>query len=411
MRQNFSLTTYNTATLGLVVAVIVGLTASRALISIATGLLLINIVLHINKLSLLKNIADNKRNLSLLIIPLSVLVLIPFSSNLSGGAELLLQKLPFAIIPLSIGLMQKEFLEKFFFKIAGILMLIMMVSGMVVLANYLSNYEIYTDRLRTGIPIPVPNDHVRYSLMMAFVSVMSVYFMTNKGGIFFDKDRKLFAFSAIFSFIMVHILSVRIGLITLYINLIILIIYLSLTRGKLWLSFLLLSVIIFMPVAAYFAVPSFKNRIDYMEYDWQQIKSGNIGHNSDTRRLISLQTGFEMAKQNIWKGSGTGNIQIAVEEFYESTFPEIEKHNRKLPHNQFLYTLVELGLPGLLALIFAFFYPLFFTRFSQHPLFFFLWVSAFISMLVDNTFESQIGTAFYSVFSALFLNFKTEKNG
>lgn len=409
MRQYFSLTTYNKIASLLLIAVIVGLTASRALISVATALLAVNILLHIGSLNIIQNCKKYFYVLSLGLIPLSVMVFLPFSSQFSQGLSLLLHKLPFLIIPLSIILIEKEFLETHLYKFIGLFVLVVFISAIVVLINYLSNFNYYNTLLSEGRPIPTPHEHIRYSLMLSFAGVVSVYMAWKKNAVLFVNDRKIFIFTSIFFFAISHVLSVRIGLVTMYFGLMILILYFIFETKKHLVSVLVLSAFMSAPFVAYYTLPSFQNRINYMLYDFEQLKSGEIGHNSDSRRIVSLQIGLQLFQENTLSGTGAGNIQKKVNETYESLFPSMEAQNRKLPHNQFLYTLVELGVFGGVFLLFAFFTPFFFTKFSTQPLYFILAFIVLISMLVDNTLESQIGIVFYALFSSLFLIVKTEK--
>jgi O-antigen ligase len=409
MRQYFSLTTYNKTTIALIVAIIVGLAASRALVSIATALLAVNIILHIGLLNVFENCKKYFYALMLFLLPLSVLVLLPFSPNYAQGFQLLAHKIPFLVIPISVVLIDKEFLQQHLYKLLGVFILVIFVSGVFVGTNYLLNFEHYNKLLTEGRAIPTPHEHIRYSLMLSFACLVSIFLAWQKKGILFLNDRRVLIFTSIFFFILIHILSVRIGLITLYAGLLLLILYYISRSKKHFLSVLVLFVFIAAPVISYYTLPSFKNRVNYMLYDFQQLENGTIGHNSDSRRIISLKLGVKLFKENTLIGVGVGNIQNKVNETYQELYPTFEEHNRKLPHNQFLYTLVELGIIGGILLLMAFFVPLFFTNFYTLPLYYILACMVFLSMLVDNTLESQIGITFYALFSTLFLKIKTEK--
>jgi O-antigen ligase len=314
-------------------------------------------------------------------------------------------KLPFLIIPMAIGFLS-VFNKQVLYKFLYLFIILIFVTALVVLLNYIFHLEAFNKALLQGIPIPAPHGHVRFSLMMVFAGMTSIYFLFSKKIILHRYDCFFFAFAALFLFVVVHVLSVRIGILAFYVALLFMLFYQTYASGKYYFFIASLLVLLAIPVLSYKIIPSFKNRIDYMIYDLEQMKQGNIGYNSDSRRMISLKVGWEMAMDNLWLGVGAGNLEQAVEEYYQSKFPEVDTHNRKLPHNQFLSVFVELGLIGLLFLLAAIFLPLFYADTYKNSVFISLWLIVFVSMWVDSTLETQIGITFYTLFSSLLLKFE-----
>lgn len=145
-----------------------------------------------------------------------------------------------------------------------------------------------------------------------------------------------------------------------------------------------------------------------MKYDWEAFQKGAYGHNSDSRRLLSLQVGWALIKEKPITGLGPDKIREKVNQFYLENYPSIESHNRKLPHNQILYTWLELGLFAVIILILSFLIPLINHSFLKNPLLYALLLIVFTSMMFDNTLETQLGMSFYAVFFSLLLNNKVE---
>jgi O-antigen ligase len=93
---------------------------------------------------------------------------------------------------------------------------------------------------------------------------------------------------------------------------------------------------------------------------WQEIQQymhedeANIPYGSSLgTRLILAHNSWELVKLKPWLGWGTGSFR----EVYAEYAPEAqikEDIQRTNPHNQYLLTWVELGLPGLVCLIFLF---------------------------------------------------------
>jgi len=78
-------------------------------------------------------------------------------------------------------------------------------------------------------------------------------------------------------------------------------------------------------------------------------------------------------------------------------------------HNQFMSICIGFGIFGLIWFLFAILYPVFVTkRYDDYFLFIFL-IIAMISMLTDDTIESQMGVTFFAFFYCFFLFARKEK--
>jgi hypothetical protein len=78
--------------------------------------------------------------------------------------------------------------------------------------------------------------------------------------------------------------------------------------------------------------------------------------------------------------------------------------DRKLPHNQLLWTLATTGLIGLSLFLLAFFYPLVINRHYTNWLMLVLHLTIFSSFFTEATFEEQIGAGFYLTFLLVLMN-------
>ncbi|QQR96106.1 MAG: hypothetical protein IPJ93_05450 [Bacteroidota bacterium] len=78
-------------------------------------------------------------------------------------------------------------------------------------------------------------------------------------------------------------------------------------------------------------------------------------------------------------------------------------------HNQFLAVAVALGIPALLLFIVMLFYPVFQFQYSGSFLYLTFWITAFLSMLTEDTLETQAGVSFFIFFNCLFLFLKDKE--
>ena len=401
MSQIFSPHYYNQRTFFLLLLIIIGLFASRALISIGTGLLLVNLLLDENRAIHLQGLLNNKKLLSFSLLLLSILILLPFANSFSGAIFEVWLKLPLVILPLAIA----SFNPKKSFVIALFSSFIFLASLFTigVLVNYLANLEQLTQAIRTGKSIPMPINHIRFSLMMSFATLLALHFAIKKYCVRYTWESKLNYAIAAFLFIAAHILSVRTGIVTLYLGLLFYVFYLIISLKKYKFGIVIMTALLSVPMLAYFAIPSFNNKIDYMVWDWKQAEKGNIAENSDAGRLSSLYVGWAVAKSHFPLGTGPSNLKLAMAEKYQEIYPNIQEKNRKMPHNQFLWTLAELGLLGSIALIIMFGYQIFSSSILKNPMFFILLLLIGASLMVEATLETQLGITFYCIFGSLLL--------
>lgn len=397
MKQFLGLTTYNKINISLIFSILAGLFLSRALISIAVLLMFLNIVSHL--IFFKYNHFFNRKTINLLIVllPLFFLLFIFTADDKQYVLSALVHKLPLLIIPLSIHLMQPKQKQIYFLLLSFLFFAVL--SSVIVLVNYLGDYAFFNQQLQQGIPFPTPHkDHVRYSIMLAFGAIISFFYAIH------HKQRFVFLFIGVYLSIFLHLLSVRIGMLSLYLGVLILVFFIFLKFNKKRYILIFSALLFLMPIISYQLIPSFKSRINYMKYDWQAFQKGEYGHNSDSRRLLSLQIGWQLIKEKPIAGLSPDKMKDKINQYYLENYPSIELHNRKLPHNQILYTWLELGLIAVLFLIVAFVIPLINHSFYHNPLLYAFVLIIFASMIFDNTIETQLGMSFFAVFFSLLLN-------
>jgi len=129
----------------------------------------------------------------------------------------------------------------------------------------------------------------------------------------------------------------------------------------------------------------------------------NPNNNSLFMRLEFWKTAFGIIKENPVFGVGTGDVNSAFDKQYEKTNSRLEHKWRLRAHNQFISFTVAFGVVGLIIFLFALFYPpLKLKKFSS-----FYFVSVFLvlllSMISEDTIETQIGVSIFSFFFSFFL--------
>jgi O-antigen ligase len=270
--------------------------------------------------------------------------------------------------------------------------------------NYLLNFNTITESFLRGKAIPMPYSHIRYTLMLAF-AFFCCWFLLEKGKFLFGKREKwLQIFLMAFLFLALHVLSVRSSLFALYIGICLLLVRLILLQKHFVWGSVALLLMIAAPYAAYHFIPSLQNKMAYMHYDMSQYDKGEVNNLSDGVRFISMKGGLDVAKQNLWLGVGAGDLKTEMNRFYITVYPQLEEVDRKLPHNQLIWTLATTGIMGLALFLLAFAFPLLSSGNYIHWLLLVFHLILFSSFFTEATLEEQIGTGFYLTFLLVQVN-------
>lgn len=138
-------------------------------------------------------------------------------------------------------------------------------------------------------------------------------------------------------------------------------------------------------------------------------RGGNPSGHSITQRFEYWKTALSIIKNNLILGVGTGDVKNAFETEYERTNSLLSKQWRLRSHNQYLSIAVAFGIVGLSWFLLSLFYPVI----RENKLFDYFYITFFIiallSMLTEDTLETQAGVSFYVFFNTVFL-FRDKEN-
>ena len=344
---------------------------------------------------------SNKSYLVVTLFFFIVLVSGIYSEDMHYWTERLRIKLPFLLLPLAFISMPK-FNEKNYLSIFYFFLTLLVVSALLVGFDYWQNYEVITDGLGRGRPIPTPCNHIRYSLMMAFSIIGGLYLFFKKFYLKYEWERWIILGMTIFLFGFIHVLSVRSGIAGLYLAIVALSLRYAFLQKKYLVGLAAALLVMSLPLIAYQTIPGFKQKVDYTWWDWKQYMEDKPLRSSDAERMVSLNIGFQIGQTAPLLGVGAGDLRKEVHQIYAQQYPNIT--DKKMPHNQFLSVCAGTGMIGLLIFCFAFFFPLIFYRKKMDAMFIALHLIIFFSFLTENTIENSIGVAFYVFFLLWGLN-------
>ena len=332
-----------------------------------------------------------------------VLVGALYSTDIFYGFERFVLKLPFFGLLFAFfclpRLTKRSYMGLFYY-----LVILLFLTNLGIGANYLLHFEEINQALEMGQPIPTPRNHVRYSLLLG-LGILSGFFLVYKNFYFRSKaERWMIAGFTLFNFVFIHILSVRSGLAVMYCSLIGWVLILMWTQKKFLFGLLTLAAVASAPVIAYYTIPSFQSKISYANWEWHEFMHGRTSTTSDQGRLRSLDVGYQVFREHPIIGVGVGDLKQEIYKKYDLLYPGIKKI---MPHNQFLSVAAGSGIIGLLLFLAAFCYPFLARGHYRNPFFAILFLTFFLSFIVENTLENSIGIGFFCLFLGMGLSYLT----
>jgi len=135
--------------------------------------------------------------------------------------------------------------------------------------------------------------------------------------------------------------------------------------------------------------------------NYRELGDPNAG--SLVQRLEYWRTSWLIIRQHPLFGVGTGDVPSAFEKQYNEMNSPLKPEFRKRSHNQYLSTLVAFGLIGFIWFMFALIYPAIRLKGFRHYYYLVFFTIAMISMVTEDTLESQEGVTFFAFFTCLIL--------
>ncbi len=350
-----------------------------------------------------KNIFDFKKNLPFAVITLFFFVYV-FSfwqnqGDLSYYLERLRIKLPFLALPIAfLGI--PKFSKRQFYSLLIFLLFFVILNSIGVLTNYWLNYEEVQQLMHAGKSMPTPCDHIRFSILVAFAILAGLYLYIKDANCW-SIPKIVFLIASFVLFIFIHILSVRTGILCLYFALAVCATSYALSTKRYIILLCTVVVLASLPFAAYYTVPSFKQKMDYMTWDHQQFAAGKGGVYSNSGRITSMQVGWDQFVENPIFGIGVGNLERETKKIYANKYPSYSK--ALVPHSQFIFTLAATGIFGFIFFMIAFLVPFFFNG-AYKDLFFLGFYAIFtVAFLIEHSIENAVGIGTFLLFLLVML--------
>lgn len=305
-------------------------------------------------------------------------------------------KLPLLLLPL--GFAGKwTFNETWWNRIAYVLIAVTFIASAWTFYNYLGNLSaVHASYLEARTMVtPLANDHVRFSWILSISALLCGYFFLLNS----KKDKLLsilFLVALTWFIVFLHILAARTGLLSLYIMIASVGLWMITRKLKMITGVLMILLLILLPVIAYQLMPSFRNRVNYVRYEMGYFSEANyLRGSNDAVRVISWKAGWATLWTNPLLGTGYGDIDTACHLWYEEHYPQMTGRDRIYPSNQWLMYGAGCGIAGFLLFTFSMLVP-FFTRVRNRLLWWLVNATAGFAFLFDIALEVQFGVFIYA---------------
>jgi O-antigen ligase len=397
MRQYF--THRNFYLFGLIL-VAIGLSLSPALMSIGQAVLVLNWIIEAEFAVKWDSIKKNYYLQAFLgIFTIHILGLF-YTSNFGYAINDLKIKLPLLIFPIIIAsTKQLTWVELRF--ILYCLIVSVFASSIYSLIIYSSTDIGNVDTLRNISPII---SHIRLSLIICMSLFAIIHLILKSGKKISSALNIVLILIATWFFIFIGILGARAGYLALLSCSVVIFIYQIVATKKWNIVIILISATILLPILMYKYVPSVSQRISEVRNEINQYKDGgNPSGHSITQRFEYWKIAKHIFVSNPIIGVGTGDINDEYKLYYEIHDTPIKKEFQFRAHNQYFTILSTFGILGFAIFIFAFILPYFkgIQKYSLLPTVFI--IITMLSMLTEDTLETQAGATFVSFFFSILL--------
>lgn len=148
----------------------------------------------------------------------------------------------------------------------------------------------------------------------------------------------------------------------------------------------------------------FKTRLYEMFWEVDDyLKNGTINGHSFMMRVEYWKTAIKIIRRNLCIGVGTGDVQDEFTKQYIQNKSQLKTESeRRRAHSQFLEITVQFGIVGLLFFLLSLVFPLLQLK-NLHPLYLAFILVFLISLIAEDTIETQMGVSLYAFFNAFFL--------
>jgi len=343
----------------------------------------------------LKNIFSAPSYVLLILVWVAYLISGIIHQDWAASVALLQLKLPYLLLPIAFFLVRPlpEIWTRYF-TFSFIAVATLFCLG--VFINFLTDPAFYRDQMSYGKALPTPGSHIRFSLLVSMSILWGLATLIQSSEPISSKWRSFMIISIILQFAFLHFFAVKSGLLTTYLGLGHLLLWIFYNKKGTALVYITSAVVAFLPILTYLTIPTFHQKIHYVIHDWHQIGIQSEGVYSDAERWRSIEIGWEVFKSNPIAGTGAEQLVEVIKGSYQER--GLSETVVKKPHNQFVYSLAQIGLAGGIFVIVGLILPFFLTGWRENLNLILTAVVFLTSCMVESTIETSAGMTMHLLF-------------
>lgn len=320
-----------------------------------------------------------------------------YTNNVAGFTNQIRVLIPFLLIPF--GLLASAFYDKRNrFIIGAFLIMSVFTTGLLSFFNYLLEYStIHEQVLKSqAVPIVTGINHIYYSVLLAFGTLLGIMALWQQW-VSHRHWRWLLGTITALNFLFLHVFTARTGLGGFYFAAAI--VFLARwIKYRQWSKALgsvaLLGIIGSLAVIF---IPTLNNKYQNTVKDINvYMKGKNPNYFSIAMRLKAWERTSQLIIKHPVKGVGPGDLMNELDSVYMNRGTLLIPKNRKGPHNQFLQSFAELGIPGFLVAVAFFIYPLYCYFRSMNTIGLAFLVLMAFAFFFESMLERQTGITFFA---------------
>jgi len=150
--------------------------------------------------------------------------------------------------------------------------------------------------------------------------------------------------------------------------------------------------------------PGFRARLSATLFEYNLYRRfNNPNGGSLAQRFEFTRAAFNIIRQHPLFGVGTGDVPQAFRQAYNDIQSPLSEEYRFRAHNQFLSIMIAFGAVGLALFLIMLLYPCFSSKKHRTYLYLVFLCIMILSMLPEDTLETQAGASLFAFFNALLL--------
>lgn len=130
--------------------------------------------------------------------------------------------------------------------------------------------------------------------------------------------------------------------------------------------------------------------------------------NSTGERIMIWWYSFEITNENFISGVGTGDVKTHLLNKYEEKGMSHARQLELNAHNQYLQTMIAIGIIGLIILMLCLILPALYSLEHKHYLYLVFLILIAFNFLFESMLETQAGVVFYAFFNAFLFAIKKD---